>query len=138
MPKPSRTYVGRLRLERPFKIVSNQAIGSEAFEHRTRNACGPGAPPCGAVQGDKKMRNHRTEARVRAWPNGDSQSSRSSIQLAKPVAVALPNQKPLMGHVVGILLLFGIGLGIAGTLAWIAVTAWILFWLVLEAARSIL
>jgi len=43
-----------------------------------------------------------------------------------------------MGHVAEILLLFGIGLGVAGTLAWIAVTAWILFWLVLETARSIL
>jgi hypothetical protein len=84
------------------------------------------------------MRNDRTEARVGAWPYRAPQSSRSSIQFAEPVAAVSSDRKTLVAHLAEILLLFGIGLGLAATLGWIAVTAWILFRLVLEAARFIL
>jgi hypothetical protein len=84
------------------------------------------------------MRNDETEARAAAWPYWAPQRSRSSIHFAEPDAVASGDRKTLVAHLAEILLLFGIGLGLAGTLAWSAVMAWILLQLALRAAQSIL
>jgi len=84
------------------------------------------------------MLNHRPETRVEAWPYWAPQSSRSSIPFADPVADTPTKQKTLAAHLAEILVLFGVGLGLATSLAWMAVMAWVLFCCVLRAAQLFL
>jgi hypothetical protein len=79
------------------------------------------------------MSDRRTEALAyRA-----SQSSRASIPFAEPAEIAR-DRKSLVAHFGEILLLFALGLGLAGAITWIAVMAWILLGLALGAAGLIL
>jgi hypothetical protein len=87
--------------------------------------------------GIETMSDRRTEA-VSAWAYRASRSSRSAISFAEPVDVAGDRKTSLMAHFGEILLLFGLGLGFAGAITWIAMMAWILIGLALGAAGLIL
>jgi hypothetical protein len=79
------------------------------------------------------MSDHRTEA-FSGWAYRASESFRSATPLAETVEIARDRKTPLVAHLGEVLLLFGLGLGLAGVIAWIAVMAWILVGLALGAA----
>jgi hypothetical protein len=84
------------------------------------------------------MRNDRTEARAASWPYQASHSSRSLIRFAEPVPVASSDrQAPREARFANVWHIFAIGVGLAATIAWIAVLAWLLSRSVLGAARLI-